>query len=58
MKLKDLFFANGEWTCHTELKVLGLEREGVLYKGAYIDMPAEIKDSWVVTFMGNTIIIK
>lgn len=57
MKLKDLFFANGEWTCHTELKVLGLET-GVLYKGVYIDMPAEIKDSWVVTFKGNTIMIK
>lgn len=57
MRVKELYFVNGNWMADTTLKVLGRE-EGVLYEGVFIDMPTEIEDSTVVTFNRNTIIIR
>lgn len=57
MKVRELFFANGDWVADTKLKVLG-RQTGVLYEGVFIDMPTEIEDSRVVTFKGNLIVIR
>lgn len=57
MTVKELYFANCDWITDTKLKVSGLKK-GFLYEGVFYDMPDEIKDSQVVTFNSNLIVIR
>ena len=57
MTVKELYFANCDWSTDTKLTVSGLKK-GVLYEGVFHDMPDEIVDSQVVTFNSHLIITR
>ena len=58
MTIRELYFANCDWTITTILEVVDGNLARIIYEGNYIEMPAGIRSMEVSTFAGNIIVTK